>query len=30
MGSNGREGRKKGCEWEVMAERGGGKVVGGK
>ncbi len=30
MGSNGREGRKKGCEWEVMAGRGERKAVSGK
>jgi hypothetical protein len=30
VGSNGREGRRKGCGWEVMAGRGGGKAVGGK
>jgi hypothetical protein len=29
VGSNGREGRRKGCGWEVMAGRGGGKAVGG-
>ncbi len=30
MGSNDRKGRRKGCGWEVMAGRGGGKAVGGK
>jgi hypothetical protein len=26
VGGNGREGRRKGCGWEVMAGRGGGKA----
>ncbi len=30
MGSNGRDGRRNGCGWEVMAGRGGEKAVGGK
>jgi hypothetical protein len=29
-GSNGWEGRRKDCGWEVMAGRGDGKTVGGK
>jgi hypothetical protein len=30
VGRNDREGRRKGCGWEEMTGRGGGKAVGGK